>query len=546
MKNTFRQSMSWLHTWGSLWFAWILFAVFFTGTLGVFDDAISHWMRDPLAVTAASEGAPPPDRLQAARVGQAFLEKNAPRAEFWSMGLPDEENTKLRVFWRDNPQAEFQDRELDPVTGEDAGPSKERKTEGGHHFVHMHFEFHAGDAGIWLVGVAAMVMLVALVSGIVVHKKIFVDFFTFRPGKGQRSWLDSHNALSVLTLPFQFMIVYTGVVAFASIYMPAAAMVRYHGDLDHFFADIQERPAPRQMQNVAAPVMPLPGLVTAAENRIGREARFISVSHPGDASASARIFMRGDEAEMASRLRGSNGSVQFDAVSGEILDTEMPGEIRGAGAFSTFQSMRALHFVTFGGYTIKWLYFICGMAGAAMLATGAILFMVKRRKKPAGEFGASTARVYRVIDALNVSGIAGLMLASVGYFWINRLVPVALPEREVWEVGLFFALWFLTLVHASLRPVMRGWVEQLGATAFLCLALPLINMLTTGDNFVAALARGDGEAAGVELTAMASGLLCIAAARFVRRKSQQAPQAARARAGKPDAAADADVEAEAA
>ena len=59
MKRGFRHAMSWLHTWGGLWFAWVLFAIFFTGTLGVFDDAISHWMRDRgrAAATAPSTGA---------------------------------------------------------------------------------------------------------------------------------------------------------------------------------------------------------------------------------------------------------------------------------------------------------------------------------------------------------------------------------------------------------------------------------------------------------------------------------------------------------
>ena len=57
------------------------------------------------------------------------------------------------------------------------------------------------DLGVWIVGLAAMAMLVAIISGIIIHKKIFKDFFTFRPGKGQRSWLDGHNASAVLLLP---------------------------------------------------------------------------------------------------------------------------------------------------------------------------------------------------------------------------------------------------------------------------------------------------------------------------------------------------------
>ena len=61
----------------------------------------------------------------------------------------------------------------------------------------------------------ALLMLVAILSGIVTHKKIFRDFFTLRRGKGQRSWLDGHNATAVLALPFHLMITYTGLVTLA-------------------------------------------------------------------------------------------------------------------------------------------------------------------------------------------------------------------------------------------------------------------------------------------------------------------------------------------
>src|SRR5690606_25108136 len=95
------------------------------------------------------------------------------------------------------------------------------------HFVHMHYEFHAGTLGIWIVGFFAMAMLVALVSGIIIHKRIFKDFFTFRSAKGRRSWLDAHNASSVLTLPFHLMIAYTGLATFVALYMPAGVIAHY-------------------------------------------------------------------------------------------------------------------------------------------------------------------------------------------------------------------------------------------------------------------------------------------------------------------------------
>jgi uncharacterized membrane-anchored protein len=70
-----------------------------------------------------------------------------------------------------------------------------------------------------------------------------------------------------------------------------------------------------------------------------------------------------------------------------------------------------------------------------MVATGAVLFMVKRRTKHLGEFGRATARVYGLIESLNVAAIAGLALACIGYLWANRLVPVELAHRHDWELA---------------------------------------------------------------------------------------------------------------
>lgn len=518
MKPTFRQSMSWLHTWGGLWFTWILFAIFLTGTLGVFDDPISHWMREKGKI-GEIKASTVESRSQAVTLAQDYLVRQAPRADFWSIGLPNDEEPALRIFWREAEGKPFEQRRLDPHSGTEMQPGSRRETEGGHHFVHMHFEFHAGTAGIWIVGVATVAMLVALVSGIVVHKKIFADFFTFRPGKGQRSWLDGHNALGVLTLPFLFMISYTGLIIFWATYMPAGILTRYAGDKDAFFAKLTEGPAPRLLQSVAAPVPELAPLMLRGEAAIEREAGFVVVTHAGDRSGAVRIFGRFDPDAESDRLVGRNsGSALFDAVTGETIDIQKPNTVRGGNVLATQRTMNALHFVRFGGYPVKWLYFLSGMAGAAMLATGAILFTVKRRKKSANEFGSATPRVYCVIETLNVAAIAGLLLACIGYFWINRLLPLDVAERATREIMLFFVLWLLTLLHAALRPSLAAWREQLSAAAVLCLGLPLLNLATTGDWLLAALARGDGTTAGVELTAIACGLIFIAVLRHLEQR----------------------------
>ncbi len=44
MEPTFRASMNWLHTWAGVVLGGLLFAIFWMGTLSVFDREIDRWM----------------------------------------------------------------------------------------------------------------------------------------------------------------------------------------------------------------------------------------------------------------------------------------------------------------------------------------------------------------------------------------------------------------------------------------------------------------------------------------------------------------------
>ncbi|MET1079872.1 MAG: PepSY-associated TM helix domain-containing protein [Pseudomonas sp.] len=532
-KQGLRQSMAWLHTWGGLWACWVLFVVFLTGSLGVFDEPITRWMKPQLPPAGAARDADDrAARAQAVRVAQAYLSQQVPRSHFWGIALPSDADQAVRLFWED-AQEQFHTIRLDAASGEPLQATDERESEGGHHFVHMHFEFHGGTAGIWLVGFFTLAMLVGLVSGVITHKRIFKDFFTFRPGKGQRSWLDAHNAVSVLSLPFQLMIAYTGLATFYALYMPVGIAVHYPSE-DAYFAELLTQPEPREETGVDAAVTALDALLLGSERQLKRPVGFVRVEHPGDSSAAVVTFGRSIEKSGEYRLLGEGGGqVFFDGVSGEQRDLQAPGELRGGVAQDVQSVMRNLHFAAFGGYAARWLYFICGLAGAAMMATGAILFMVKRRQRSLHEFGARTPQVYRIIEVLNIGSISGLGLACIAFFWGNRLIPLGVDGRAEWEILAFFVVWLLTFVHAARRPVVAAWVEQLLATALLCLALPLLNWLVVGDQFVRYLQRGDGERAGVELMALVLGLLHLWAARRVWQRSQQAVGARPLRPGQP-------------
>ena len=522
MKGGFRLSMAWLHTWCGLVCGWLLCAIFFTGTLSVFRAPLTRWM-EARPIVAASPGAG-----QVPRQALDHLAHEAAGARFWRIELPQQPGDALLLAWQPAGGNRGSQRmvAMEPASGALLPIPWGRKTEGGRHFMTFHYTLLAGMPGFWLVGALAIGMLVALVSGVVVHRRIFADFFTFRPGKGQRSWLDAHNASAVLALPFLFMIAYTGVAFFYTSYMPWPLQAVYGTDgkaYGRYQSELAHHPAPprRALAGTAAPLHDLAPLLEQAQELTGLAARMVVIERPGDASATVRVYSRAPEESRTVITPPSD--VSFDGVSGQVLQLRRPEPEAPYSTEQVHQAIEALHVASFGGWTIRWLYFFCGCLGTVMMATGTILFMVKRRRKSAMEFGAATAPFYRAAEALNVAAFAGIALASVGYLWANRLLPAGLPGRDAWEVRGFLGLWLLSLLHAALRPGKRAWVEQLGLASVLCLGLPLLNHGTAGQHLGIYLQAGDWQRAGVELGAIALGAVLACMAVHVRRGWQRSP-----------------------
>lgn len=199
----FRQSMATLHTWVGLLPGWLLFLIFLFGTTAYFQQEISRWMRPEMSSSSVLS----PKTLAAA---DTLLRDRATGAQEWTVSLPARGGQVVRVSW-EGPEGKGK-ATLDPGTGREV---KVRDTQGGNFLYRFHYDLYAMPR-MWarsLVSIAALAMLVAILSGVVTHKKIFADFFTLRFWKGQRSWLDSHNVTAVLALPFHLMITYTGLAA---------------------------------------------------------------------------------------------------------------------------------------------------------------------------------------------------------------------------------------------------------------------------------------------------------------------------------------------
>ncbi len=522
-REGFRQAMSWLHTWAGLILGWLLFAIFLTGTLSFFRSEFNLWMRPE------THGLPAPDTHVAPKA-LAALQRQVPDVTQWIMRLPDERDPVVTLLWRDTGNGRFETLRMNPQTGD---AITTRDTMGGDFFYRFHFELRTAQKGRWtlqgrwVVGVATMLMFIALLTGIVTHRRFFKDFFTFRPAKGgQRAWLDAHNVSGVLVLPFYLMITFSGLMIFHTLYLPTGIATAYRGDKgidsNAYFADLQgEKPERRVRRGPGDKVEPLPTIalepiVEAARAR-WHGGRIGALQARRDAEGRVVVEVTRHEGD---RLQYRPPRLLFDGITGQWLEQADPT----SPAVTTYGVLYGLHLARFAGPGMRWTLFGFGLLGSLMIATGMVLWSVKRsvrqqtrsqRKGPAYNANATTAPRApfgeRLVAAINLATLGGLPLACGVYLASNRLIPITTTHRADTELAWFFSAWGLALLWglwcAVVRPHRGGWSVLMAAGALVWTALPVLNALTTQAHLGITLPAGEWMWAGMDLSFLATGAL---------------------------------------
>ncbi|MCE2577353.1 PepSY domain-containing protein [Komagataeibacter sp. FNDCR1] len=451
MKGSFRASMAWLHTSLGLATGWVLFVIALSGSLSVFRQGITRWMHPEL-------GSQPVDPVQACGHAIDWLGHHAGSAAAWYVTCPTPDAPFATGLWP-NAQGKYIQRVLDPQSG---SPNGLRDTLGGEFFYRFHFELQLPYPwGRLIAVIAALALVVALVTGIIIHRRIFSDFFTFRPNKGQRSWLDAHNLLGVAALPFHLMISFTGAVTLASLLLPWSTQALYHHDMAASSTELDpalySRPASGRPGHLV-PILPL--LQVADRYFAGAGIAQIYVFNPSDRAALV-TFISGNNRTVSTSAR----IMTFDGITGELLNAHT--EARPVIRLYTF--LYGLHVARFVPAVTRWLYFLSGLALAAVIGSGMHLWAVKRlRQRP--HVG------HRIVSRLNTGILAGTPLAFAAYFLANRLLPFTITDRSSDEVRSVFVVWVLTLVFALIRRPARAWPELLGGNALACLTIALLGM----------------------------------------------------------------------
>lgn len=484
MKETFFRTLSWLHTWAGLLVCWVLLLIFFAGSLSYFRHEISLWNEPELHKGVYQDYRADTLENQLDK-GQSYIEAHSPAtAQRWMIGFPTERTPFQSVSWQ-----------LPPEKGQRRGKTEEhvaladgsgmisevRESRGGDFFYRLHFDLHYMSAitARYLVGVCTMFMLIALISGIVIHKRIFKDLFSFRRDKGARSWLDAHNVSSVIALPYHLMITYTGLITLMLIYIPWTVNTAYSGDNQAFLKELNPARQTEKAAGISAPQVQLSQLLPQVKAAWGdAPIKQVIVSYPKDQNSQVTFYQN-----TGKDVTDEANILIFNGVNGE-LKYASPHEASGASA--TYDTMMSLHTARFAAPLLRFLFFFCGLLGCAMIATGTLMWAIRLRQKQQKliDKGEKPSFGLRLVEGLNFMFILGLPLGTVAFFYANRLLSTSFASRSEWEVHSFFIALAVMGVWAFLGRSRRQWQTALRLTGTLCCALPVLNAFTSPSNII--------------------------------------------------------------
>ncbi|TLG75093.1 PepSY-associated TM helix domain-containing protein [Methylocystis sp. B8] len=495
-----------VHTWTGITAGMFLFIAFYAGSITVFAEPLARWASSPASVrlTALAQS----DELIA-----RTLAARPDAAKEFTLHLGETEDLWARLTWRKGKD-DKSPWSADISSAGDLRFARSYRSSLSDFVDNIHRTAGipgANDIGETLMGVVSAVYAVALVSGlIVVLPSLVKDLFALRIGPNlKRMWLDAHNVVGVVSLPFHIVIALSAVVF--CLHEPlydALDYVVYDGRLKSIMATSNpftaikkdERPASMLPVNVL-----LDRVKAASPSFVPVEMRYRNAGLRG---ASVQVW--GYDTRYMTR---GKGFAVISPVTGEIANTDyLPGrEGTWTGIVATFF---ALHFATFGGDIVRVCYFLLGIAGAFLFYSGNLLWIESRRRTERRHGGPVNQKTStRTMAAATVGVCLGVICAISITIVAERWLSGRVANIDVWRNAIYYCVFLGSVLWSFLRGAAAASVELLWLAAIATAAIPLTTL--TGWTSPALGVQGSASLAalGVDLVALFSALCFVWMAR---------------------------------
>lgn len=493
-----------VHGWSGILLGLLLYAVVLTGTAAVFAHEIGAWSAGHVATRSAFErpldgsirrltAATPPryrEALNLFPIGDGGVGAFFHRHELNAKGAPTESGIyyqldkagRLRGTLKGNVDDLFGARNDDALSA---------------FLVDTHVRLHVPNPwGLLLTGILGLAMLVAAISGLLIHRHLFKDIFTLRRGANPvLAHRDKHSVAGTWSLPFAFVLAFTG--SFFSFYgtvgVPVVAMAAFGGDVEALTTAVfgsAGTPDPRP-----APTGDLDRITADAIRRTGEVPTFLAIENFGRADAKVTSYHNprsGDLEPVALLYNGADASF--------IRAKPNVGAVPSAGG-TLVGIMGPLHFGNFAGLLSKAIWFGLGFAMCYVTYTGMRLWVVRRTADVR-----SFAWLERTLSVVGFGLPFALVVAAAVF-----LVTMPRGTAVYWTTTAFLIASGAAIVAGILAATNALLVRVLiGATGGVMVLLPLLRLFVAdGPGWRAAIAAGQPGIAAFDLAFAAVGLWLV-------------------------------------
>jgi uncharacterized iron-regulated membrane protein len=485
-----------VHTWTGIVCGLALFICFYAGAITMFKDQLIDWVTPPAtdAQHVTLDQAP-------ALIDQVIATYPEARQTL-TLRFTDRDHAWLS--WQSRSKARGQS------GGQASGPTQ-RSTASFDAAGHLRIDAsHPSDApafidvlhmtaglpggfnvGMSVMGVVSLLYGLALVSGVIVLLPSLVkDLFVVRVGKNlKRMWLDAHNVVGILSLPFH-LVMALSVVGFGLHDMIYDVQDKaFYGNTlqpalvaqNPFFG---KAPVIAGVNNAtpsnAALLTPAQLLANVREHAPGFEPDTMTWRRLGEPGAT--VFIGGSDSHVLAR---SGGFALMNPVTGAFVNRRfLPGAGNGNAWSATGSAIYALHFGSYGGAPIQWGYFLLGLAGAFLFYSGNLLWIESRRKSARAQKhdaqGAQASVVQRrsadLLASLTVGVSLGCIAGISATLAAGKLLNGHVADMHGWHASIYNTLFIASIGWAFLRGAPRAAVELLLLAVLTTAAIPLASL----------------------------------------------------------------------
>ena len=458
-----------VHTWTGLVAGLALFIAFYTGSITVFVHEIEAWesyTQEPLAHQ---------DQNQAQELIDLFIAEHPEGSTAFRLYPSSKDHPGHSIYWFEQLEDKtFQShkyllsKEGELVVSADSA-----------HLADFIYRLHytAGlptSFGLYVLGVICVIYGIALITGLIIFLPNWLkDLFQLRSTQNKkRFWLDAHNVVGVISLPWHFMFAWSSAVLTIGIFFLAPFQLLVFDDdlLDRFGSELGF-PEASESSGETAKMMPVKDLLQVSENHFpGQALNQLRYTNYGDANASVSIL-----GNVNSGTLTTNTNLILRARDGEIIDIIDPSK-SGIGA-TIYNGLVSLHFANFGGHLVKWVYFSLGLAGAFLFYSGNLLWIETRRKRRQTMQQGTASLLAKLTTGVCI----GCMAAVSAAFVATRIFTNLPNSAELTE--LVYCIVFLgSVLYAFFRPAASGGRDLLYCCALLSAFIPVVDILFVPSN----------------------------------------------------------------